>query len=410
MELTLHSFMLPLVTGDDHHQCQAEDKAEMAASIGISPRAVIILVDEGQTTGTATVKFRSPDFVPVIWEKWLGGRWERRVVTLYSDEYEIELGVGQVYEVLLYDQGGGDPNASIDDPVPPIDRSVVAGVSKRTETNFSENEEKSAGGTYVAWFPTNNAGRRFRAVMDIGRTAPNVTKEGVDYVPNPMAVLSSDFATSHILWFGSNDIIPETEYWAALLLIGEDGGWQSETYKFKTQKRDVEIILRRVHIVNDGSDGTNEASFRFWVLNGTTFAEACALGETTIWDKGADHDQPDLEYLGLGGSCNVPMHVYSQEGATERGKVVVLTRGIASAFGKDDASGNFRPSNDFPDNPPFFEDIWPDAFLYLPVARTRDQDEELEDVYFETLAIPQNNPDSNEFEYTVEGRYSVTYS
>ncbi|MDQ2655548.1 MAG: hypothetical protein M3Z20_21165 [Chloroflexota bacterium] len=383
----------------------------MAPSINIEPRYVMILVDEGQTSGEATVTYRSPDVVPVIWERKLGSRWERRVVDLYSGQYVIELEAGDVYEVLLYDRSDVDPNVAIDDPGSPVDRAAAAGLTKRTETVFTENEEKSAGGTYVAWVPNNSVGTKFRAIMDVGRSAPLQTDEGVDFIPNPMAVLTSDYATSHILWFGSEAIIPETEYWAALLLVGEEGGWQSVTYLFKTQKRDVELILKFAHIINDGSAGTNEASFRFFVLDGNAFADACYLDERTIWDKGNEEGQFSLEYLALSADCNVPMHITSREGMTDRGFVAVLTRGIGKVVdNNDDISGNFNPSNDFPDNPPFQHDIFPDAFLYLPVATNRDQPEELEDVDFETVVVPLNNPGDNEFRYSVVATYSVTYS
>jgi hypothetical protein len=227
----------------------------------------------------------------------------------------------------------------------------------------------------------------------------------VDVLPNPLGTVEEDFADSHTLLYASDVLLPGNDYWATLLLLGEDGTWQSRKKQFTTRKRTVEILLKEIHIINDGSPGHNQASFRLWVCEGNSFANACALSEREISDRPSPGEEY-MEYIALSADCQIPIRFGPSLVTRDRQRVSVLTRGIAkSTIGHDDISGNFAPDNGFPANPPFEESIQDDAFLYLPVG-VREQVEEAD---FSTYAEPLNNPGDNEFEYEVIGTYSVTY-
>ncbi|MCC7024313.1 MAG: hypothetical protein IT338_15920 [Thermomicrobiales bacterium] len=379
----------------------------MASSIKISPTPVMILVDQGEDTGAARVSYRTDEPASFLWERTLGGSWQRRSTgssSASSGGWPIQLEVGAIYQVLMYAREDADPNVAIDDPVSPVARATTAGLAKRTPAALVTSEETGVGGTYFGWYPrTDNV--RTQAVLQVGSAEPRATEEGVDVLPNPLGTVEEEFADSHALLFASELLLPGNDYWATLLLIGEDGTWQSKKMPFTTRKRTVEILLKEIHIINDGSPGENDASFRLWVCEGDTFINACALTEREISDRPSPGEEYK-EYIALSADCDIPIRFGPSLVSRNRQRVAVLTRGIArSTFGADDISGNFDPTNGFPTNPPHQEDIQSQAFLYLPVgpAETVEEDD------LSTYAEPLNNPGSNEFTYEVTGTYSVTY-
>ena len=376
----------------------------MAPSLRITPSPIFILVDKGQDTGRAQVTYRSPDVEPVLWERTNGSRWQRRIISTFSGNYPIELQAGQVYEVLMYDREDVDPNVAIDDPAPPVARTAVAAIVKRTPADLLESEEHDAGGTYVSWYPRTGPNMT-RAIMQVGRTEPQQDGDGVFQMANPLGTLTSDPTNLHQLVFVGEAILPGNDYWASLLLFTDEGDWQSLSIPFTTLLRKVEILLQEIHVINDGSPGHNRASFRLWVCEGDTFASACALSEREITDRPSPGEEY-MEHLALSADCALPVKIGPSAVPKERRLVSVLTRGIAkSTLGEDDISGNFDPTNSFPDNPPLLESINGDAFLYFPTGLN----ETLEDAEFWSYANPLNNPGDNEFTYEVIGSYSVTY-
>lgn len=379
----------------------------MASSIKIAPSPVMILVDQGEDTGDARVSFRTDESASFLWERTLGSSWQRRATgssSAPSGNWPIQLEIGEIYQVLMYDREDADPNVAIDDPVSPVARATTAGLAKRTPAALVTSEETGVGGTYFGWYPRTDAVRT-QAVMQVGRSEPQTTEDGVDVLPNPLGTVEEEFADSHSLLFASEILLPGTDYWATLLLIGEDGTWQSKQMPFTTLKRKVEILLKEIHIINDGSPGENDASFKLWVCEGDTFINACALAEREISDRPSPGEEYK-EYIALSADCDIPIRFGPWEVTRNRQRVSVLTRGIAkSTFGADDISGNFDPTNGFPANPPHQEDIQSQAFLFFPVGLG----ETVEEDDLSTYAEPLNNPDSNEFTYEVTGTYSVTY-
>jgi hypothetical protein len=379
----------------------------MAPSIKITPSPVMINVDADppQTSGEARVSYHA-DFTPYLWERILGNPWTHPSLDS-SHQWTITLNPGDIYQVLMYDWLDADPNVAIDDPVSPLATATTVGLPKRTPTTLitADPEAFFAGGTYVQWRPKTTTPTR--AVMQVGLDEPDQDADGVEVIANPIWTVEEDFTNFHTLLFGSDarPLLPGTDYWATLLVFDAAGRWQSVKQPFTTRKRTVEIILQEIHIIDDGSPGHNDASFRLWICEGDTFVSACALPEQEISDRPSPGEEY-MEHIGLSAACVVPLRFGPSAVTAERRRVSILTRGIAkSTFGKDDISGNFDPDNGFPDNPPLQSSIRDHAFLYLPAG----PDEALDEAEFTTYADPLNNPDDNEFSYEVIGVYSVKY-
>jgi len=87
----------------------------MAPLIEISPSPAMVLVDQGQTTVDVTVTYHSPgsDVEPIIWERLNSSDWNRRVIDLFSGDWQKTLKPADTYRVIMYDRADADPNVAI---------------------------------------------------------------------------------------------------------------------------------------------------------------------------------------------------------------------------------------------------------------------------------------------------------
>lgn len=378
-------------------------------SIRISPSPVMIPVaaaGDAQRPGSARVTYNADDVTPYLWERTVGTRWRRRPIAS-SDPSEgswtVEVTLGTIYQVVMFDVEHADPNANaaLDDP-PPVARATTYGLRKEVASPLLTDQEFGPTGTSFNWYP--NTSVPTYAQMHVGRVEPEMTTDGVHVFAAPLETAFEDFTDRHQLRVASERLLPGNPFFATLLLVAKDGRWMSLAVPFTTWKRTVEVLLKEIRILNDGAPGDNTASFRIWVCEGNTFVSACHLPEREISDR-PDPGEEYKEYIGLSAECELPIRFGPSVVTRDTRRVSILTRGIASVtVGRDDRSGNFNPNNGFPANPPTEDQIFDDAFLPFPVGASQETIEEGE---FQTFAVPLTK--DNEFSYEVNGVYSVTY-
>lgn len=327
----------------------------------------------------------------------------------------------------MFHDSGINPNQTLEDP-PPDARVTVAALKKGPEaTTLLDSEEHSIGGTWFQWLPV--ATEPVFAVVEISSTAPVQNADGQWLFPGGPTLgraVSSDYATT----FPTPDdelylenLLPGNEYFAVLRLSSPNGDWQfllappspdnpnpSKPVPFKARRRVVGVTYKMIHIVNDGSPGDNDASFRIWIFDGDDQEGFNELGRRPISDRPSPGEE-SLEFINLEDPpISWPPLTFGPKTVDPNAHhdLRLLTRGLAEDdFGSDDPAANFLPGPGVvPGHPNTLAE-----FRY-PIGKREtipaDDDPDGEPAEHDVDARPLEEGD--EFAYNVEIAITVSYT
>jgi hypothetical protein len=160
-----------------------------------------------------------------------------------------------------------------------------------------------------------------------------------------------------------------------------------------------------LHIINDGSTGGgNDASFAIWLVQG--FGSSASVLRHYELARRRINDRPDpgdeaQENIDLSAEFGQPDVIGPSVVDPNTPGMALLTRGLAEDdFGTDDPADNFKPG---PQGGPV-GGLWNSRAQLLFLDGP--DDEEMDDVRKSVQADPT---DGDQFRYSVEVRYSVTY-
>lgn len=397
----------------------------MSSELTVQPAVLLIDTDAGQSDGEVRVRYTNafhPD-PAFLWERTVGQRWQR--IDLEDDptatpdggsfdrggRFSRTVALGEVYEAALYHSQDFDPNQDLTDP-PPDDRGTAVAVKKPpVPRGLVTNEEHGPGGTYFLWDAATN--EPTFAVLEVSAEAPVFDDAlGVWHfaqAPTIGSATSDRFATSHQLVVASEGLLPGHEYFAVLRIVDASGNWQvlpapdgspADTQPFTTKQRKITVDYKWLHIINDGSPGHNDATFRVWVTQGATAVDAHELPWREITDRPSPGEE-SMEWINLfTGPTAFPQLVLGPAPVTPAELPLrLLTRGLAKdTTGTDDPAANFLPGPGIVPGSPF-----PGAAYRFRIG----PDEDVEEDEHYVRATPLEGDD--EFSYSVEIAVTVEH-
>jgi hypothetical protein len=380
------------------------------SDVVLTPQLVRIDPDVEPQEGPVRVRYENA-FYPLpafVWERTVGGRWRRvdpgdisPVGGSDIDEggkFHRVVALGGVYEVVIYHSEDWDPNVRVSDPEPD-GRGTAFGIDEGPQQeDLADEGEAGAGGTYVSWSTT--AREPVFSVMKVSETAPELIDGVLDFADPPTigTVVGDDFTPVVNFELPSHAFLPGAPYHALLRLVDRSGDWKVMAVELTTRQRKVTVDYKWIHIVNDGANGNNHAFFTVWVLEGATTDGVVSLPRREISDRPSPGKE-SLEWIDLyDGPLAQPQVVIGPKAFTaENREILLLTRGVADATGKDDRAGNFLPGPGIVPGTPF------DGAAYR--FQIGHDEAVKEDQHF-VDAIPLNDED---FAYSVEIAVTVEY-
>jgi hypothetical protein len=364
-----------------------------------------------QTEGSVRVRYENA-FFPLsafVWARTVGRRWERVDPGDISPvggsdidkagKFTHQIAIGEVYDVVIYHEEKWDPNVRLSDPEPD-GRGTAFGIVKGPEAeDLAPFGEVGAGGTFVSWYT--DAREPVFAVLKVSEKEPTLIDGVLDFADPPtIGTLVGDDFDRHVGFeLASHAFFQGSEYHLLRRLVDSTGDWQVLRADRTTRLRKITVDWKWIHVVNDGADGHNQASFQAWMLEGATTDGHIALPLREITDRPSPGEE-SMEWIDLsGGPVAQPQVVIGPKAFTsENRQLLLLTRGIADATGEDDRAGNFLPGPGIVPGTPF-----EGAEYAFPIGS--DLEAVKEDQHF-VDATPLND---GEFAYSVEIAVTVEY-
>lgn len=390
------------------------------ATLNAFPSIVLIDRKAGQRANKTEILYQgdaASSRRPFLWERIVGRPWTRiapldapRVISSPSGNpdrdgvFSETLRPGQVYQVVLYNVVSIDPNVVDPSRASPEQRpeasvTVVALLTEPEETNLIVSQDQNVGGTFFRKVVETRVPTFF--MLQVSEKPPFKDGQGVERF---QATLGAAIGVSSTRFDRRIEpLLPGNDLFYLMLLVDENGNWQTVSDQFRTLRRTVKVGFEQLHIINDGAQGDSTAEFRIWIMEGDSAVKDYFFGDV---DNFPISDRPDSgqdfkENIPLALSC--PAFTLGPKDVSDQtNDIAILTRGLVHRnAGSNEHSRNFFTLGDrFPDP----KAIVPSHAIFpIPTGG----EETIENVPFVVRTRPEGDV---EFEYDVTARFTISYS
>lgn len=363
-----------------------------STTISASPDVLFIDTGSGETSGTAEIAYDSPDPV-VMWQRVNLGFWKRlnlfKLVEVGTKDADHRgkfvsdpLAPGDFMQYRIYTDAAIDPNLVPDNQYAYIEARIAALLLKPDPSDWIRDGNADVGGTFffrqIATPPILTTIR-----AEISQDPPFTDKFGQLQFKNVVASALSVLSTNHLLEL--KPLLPGTPHFCAFRLSDAKGRWFYLEEKPVTLKRRVSVWIDSLYVDNDGDPlGRGEASFNITTYEGDKEIDQIAFGNDAY--EVTDGQTVPLNHLIVLG----PKQITPANHAV----------GINAAGTEYDG---WLESDEHADTWGYPPDLR--RQLDFPAGRFVEQ---VNDQAFTVPAVPGSVND--DFQFTVNGRYSVDYS